>query len=322
MGQHGLAEACRLPYTLYKKGNKMNFPFIIIGLLFALVGSLLAGIGWNWDKIKKKNHGTHPNVTMQAHTSGDHSPALTIEKPNIILQSGSSPDTTTKAEEISQDKPIKNFASGYSGYTLAADMNISQDHVHVEGINVRGNVNVNDSEGVELKKMKIFNSEVGKNKGRITIDRSENFNVKENVVKKVNIDRSEDFNVKENVFEDEIKVDRSNSYDVEKNIAGGIADRDELAQENINTILMVTSNNEEVMSSLETIQNLISEDNVLANALGKRVQKLDKENNGKYKIIISSHLKDLGIDTLHKAELHNLGLVFHWLDFFIEFNEK
>jgi|LGVE01.1.fsa_nt_gb hypothetical protein len=208
------------------------------------------------------------------------------------------PSLPSKLDKKEEDKPIKNFASRY---TLAADMTILTDHVHVNGINVRGNVNVNDSEGVELKKMKIFESEE-ESKG------------------KINIDRSQEFSIKENVVANEINVDRSKSFNVKKNTVGEIADRDKQAQEKINIILLEESNPEEVMSSLIIIQKLISEDEILANALGKRIQILDKENNGKYKHIIMNHLEKLEINTLQKAQSNNAGMVFHWLDFFMHFN--
>ncbi|OGX52635.1 MAG: hypothetical protein A2321_02395 [Omnitrophica WOR_2 bacterium RIFOXYB2_FULL_45_11] len=256
-------------------------------------------------KAQEKNRPTQEEVKptknqIKSSTVGGDVVAGDKITQNIILQPNNASKSLTAFKENPQDRPIKNFASRY---TLAADMTISTDHVHVNGINVLGNVNVNDSEGVEFRKMKIFKAEE-KSKG------------------KINIDRSQEFSIKENVVENEINVDRSKSFNVEKNTVGEIADRDRQAQEKINTILLETSCPEEIMSSLIIIQELISEDEVLANALGERVQILDKENNGKYKAIIINHLEKLEVNTLQKAEDSNIGLVFHWLDFFMHFNEK
>ncbi|MFH1621633.1 MAG: hypothetical protein ABIA97_00730 [Candidatus Omnitrophota bacterium] len=274
----------------------MNFSLIITGLVLILIGTLIAGVGWNWDKTKNKKE-TDSKTTIQASTLGNHSPAINIEQPTIILP----PNNNTKLSDTPRDEPLKNFASRY---TLAADMNILTDHVHVDGINMRnGNVNVADSEGVELKNMKIFKSEE-ESKG------------------KINIDRSQDFSVKDNKVANEINIDRSKSFDIEKNTVGEIADRDKQAQKNMNVILLEISSSAEVLSSLMVIQKLISEDNMLANALGKRITILDKENNGKYKTIIINHLRRLNIDTPQKAETKNAGLFFHWLNSFMHFDEK
>ena len=64
----------------------MNFPLIITGAIFGVIGTIIAGIGWNWDKITKKNDAPDHGATMQAQTSGDQSPAININQPNIILQ--------------------------------------------------------------------------------------------------------------------------------------------------------------------------------------------------------------------------------------------
>ena len=279
----------------------MNFTLIISGLIMILIGTFLTGLGWNWDKIKGKNHGTNATKTVQSITSGDHSPAISIEQNNIILPSGATPQSPSMPEHNVKDKPINDFNSVKefsSGYTLAADMNIKNDYVHVEGINVRGNVNVDDSKGVELKDMYVLKSKENKFKG------------------KINVDRSQDFNIKDNIVQNEINVDRSRTFNIEKNSVGEIANRDLQAQDNINIILLNTSSPDEVISSLIVIQKLISEDNILANALGNRIKNLDR----KYKSVIVNHLKKLDIDTLQKAQAKNVGMVFHWLDFFIHFN--
>jgi hypothetical protein len=271
------------------------------------IGLLLTGLGWNWDKIKEKNHGADAPNSVQSSTSGDHSSATSIEQHNIILSSGITPQSSSMPKRKIIDKPIKDFNSRKdfsSGYTLAADMNIKNDHVYVEGINVRGNVNVDDSKGAELKDMYILKSGEDKFKG------------------KVNIDRSQEFNIKENVVQNEINVDRSRVFNIERNSVGEIANHDLHAQDNINIILLKTSRPEAVMSSLITIQKLISEDSILANALGNRIKNLDEKNDGKYKSIVVSHLKKLNIDTLEKAQAKNVGMVFHWLDFFIHFNKS
>lgn len=49
-----------------------------------------------------------------------------------------------KSEETLIAKPVSNFASSY---TLAGDLTVMQDHVHVQGINVRGNVNLQGTTG-------------------------------------------------------------------------------------------------------------------------------------------------------------------------------
>jgi len=284
----------------------MNYTLIIIGSIIGSIGVIITGLGWNWDKIKGNNQGADSNVTIQSSTSENHSNTINIGQQNIILPSGITPQSPSVNEKKMIDKPIKDFDSGKdfsSGFTLAADMNIKNDYVHVEGLNVRGNVNVEDSKGVELKDMYIFKSGEDKYKGRI------------------NIDRSQDFNIKENVVQNEINVDRSKAFNIERNSVGEIADRDLQAQENINIILLDTSRPEEVILSLITIQRLISEDNILANALGNRIQILDEKNDGKYKSIVLTHLKKLNIDTLQKAQTNNLGMVYHWLDFFMKLHK-
>jgi hypothetical protein len=263
----------------------MNFPLIITGLVVVLIGTFIAGLGWNWEKIKGKYKETRPNTAMKASTSGDQSPAINIGQQNIIFPPKSA-SKSPMSNEKSQKKPIENFASRY---TLAADMNILTDYVHVNGINVRGNVNVDNAEGVELKKMKIFNADEY-SKG------------------KINIDRSQEFSVKENIVGNEINVARSKSFDVTRNTVGENVDRDKQAQESINIILTDSSTSSEIMSNLAIIQKLITNDNILANALGHRIETLDKENKGYYKNIVLNHFKNLDAETIQKAETKGVGM--------------
>jgi len=276
----------------------MNYPLIILGLVFILIGSFIAGIGWNWDKIKGKSQSNHPNTVMQASSVGDQSPAFNIQQNNYYSESKDS--NISAPEKKSQSQPIQNFASKY---TLAADMNIQQGNIHVNGINVRGNVNVNNTEGVELKNMQIFNAnEYSKGK--------------------INIDRSQEFSVKDNSVSNEINVDRSKSFEVAKNTVGRGADLDKKAQDSMNIILTDSSNLPEVLTNLLIIQDLIKDDNRLANALGQRIETLDKESKGRYKDVVLKHLRQLNAEMLQKAETLDIGRVFHWLNFFLHFDVK
>ena len=99
-----------------------------------LIGTFLTGLGWNWDKIKGKDHGTDAPKTAQTITSGDHSPAINIEQNNIILPSEIDPSSPSMPERKIIDKPIKDFDSGKdysSGYTLAADMENQRGQVYI-----------------------------------------------------------------------------------------------------------------------------------------------------------------------------------------------
>lgn len=226
-----------------------------------------------------------------------------LKKPSEAIPTQEEKTRNTNTAELvntTKNKPIKNFASRY---TLAADMNILTDHVHVNGINVRGNVNVDNAEGIELKKMKIFNADEY-SKG------------------KINIDRSQEFSVKENVVENEINVNHSKSFDVTRNTVGENVDRDKQAQESINIILTDLSTSSEIMLNLAIIQKLIANDNILANALGNRIETLDKENKGYYKNVVLNHFKKLDAETIPKAEAKGVGMVFHWLNLFLHFNTK
>lgn len=277
----------------------MNFPLIITGLLLVLFGTFITNLGWNWEKIKGKNKDIHFSSTMQAHTSGHQSPAINIGQQNIIFSS-ENVHKSPMPDEKPQNKPIENFASKY---TIASDMNIWTNHVHINGINIRGNVNVDNTEGVELKKMKIFNADKY-SKG------------------KINIDRSQEFSVKGNIIENEINVDRSKSFDVTRNTVGENVDRDKQAQESINIILTDLSTSSEIMLNLAIIQKLIVNDNILANALGNRIETLDKENKGHYKNVVLNHFKKLDAETIQKAEAMGVGMVFHWFNFFLHFNTE
>jgi hypothetical protein len=250
-------------------------------------------------KIRERDKQLHGQVNnaMQATTYGDQSPAININQPTIILPPASASKPSISDGE-SKNGPIENFASKY---TLAADLNIASNYMKVDGINVRGNVNANNTEGVEFNKMKVFNSDEY-SKG------------------KINIDRSQEFSVKENAVENSINIDRSKLFEVARNTVGKIVDRDKQAQESINVILTDSSTPSEVVLNLLIIQELIAKDDILANALGQRVESLDKENNGQYKKIVLTHLTRLNVETIQRAEAKGLGFVFYWLNFFLHFN--
>ena len=272
----------------------MNYTLIITGLIVVLIGTFLTGLGWNWEKIKGKTAEASSSNTVHNQTSGNQSPIVNIEHQNIIL-----PNESSVSEEKNQDLPLKDFVSSY---TLAADMNIQTDYVHVKGISVRGNVNVEDSEGVELKEMKIYESDNYNSKG------------------KINIEDSKDFSIDENTVADEININRSESFDVTKNTVGEIIDSDMQAQENMNNILIGKTDPTLVMLSLTILQQLIAEDNNLANKLGIRIKNLNDEKNGYYKNIILRHFEILNIETLQKAEKKNVGMAYHWLNYFLHFD--
>jgi hypothetical protein len=76
-----------------------------------------------------------------------------------------------KIEQKKQEPP-------HTGYVLAADLNINNNHVHVEGLVGRGNVSVNKTTGVRLQNMSISKKEEKSMSGKLTIMNSEQFSVK------------------------------------------------------------------------------------------------------------------------------------------------
>ncbi len=104
----------------------MNFPLIITGLLIVLIGTLIAGVGWNWEKVKDRNKKTsttstsepvQPNfksVAIQATTLGNNSPVTTIGEQKIFMGTSADP-TTANAEMIEKLKKSSMWSPSEKG---------------------------------------------------------------------------------------------------------------------------------------------------------------------------------------------------------------
>lgn len=199
--------------------------------------------------------------------------------------------------EQSQGAPsLTNFVSRY---TLAADLTIKEDHVRVSGLNVRGNVNVQDTAGVRLSNLTVLSSPSDERKGRI------------------NVSHSRDFGVDDNAVANEINVDGSEVFRVSRNTVGAVSDSDLEAERAVNTILSQSLLPSVVLENLRTIDTLITRDGALADSLGKQIQTLDRKSGGRLRQLVFGRLKGLGMQSAQQAETNGCGTVFHWLHFFL-----
>jgi hypothetical protein len=107
-----------------------------------------------------------------------------------------------------------------SGYRLAADLNISCSHTHIDGIPVEGNVSVTDTTGVKLEKMIISYNEEKKMGGKLKITNSEEFSVRKNIVS------------------NDVKIDSSRRFKIEKNLIGYDFKNSDLLIEAINSLMV------------------------------------------------------------------------------------
>ncbi len=194
-----------------------------------------------------------------------------------------------------QDKQVKvtkidNFCSSY---TLAADLNILSDNVHVEGIKVKGNVNLNNSSGSSLREMKILQHKEKPMTGNINVKGSKVGSVNSNVI-------SGDVNVTSSVVDS-----------IDKNLIGFSFDNDDSVIEIINHMLgNDLPNNME--TKLKDLQEILWKNPKIAEML---CRKLNKENNNKDGVlgsIILRNLKKLGIDTISKAKDKGIDALFKW----------
>ena len=207
--------------------------------------------------------------------------------------------TTFSPQEMKQQKKDPR----QQGYVLAADLTINNDHVHVNGISVHGNVSVNNSTGVKLQNMNISKNEEKNVGGKLAIKNSEQFSVKNNVIADAEIDSSKLFQIDSNLI----------GYDFE--------DRD-LLIESINSLIVGKKNQSQVINELEKVEEIIrkNEDNAVVIS-----EKIASANKGNFKNIgerILSTLKSVGLETVENVKNRGIDGAVQWLINLIEMASK
>ncbi len=192
--------------------------------------------------------------------------------------------------------PITNFCSSY---TLAADMTIANNHVHVRGLKVKGNVKIIDSEGSSLEHLTI-----GKNKEKA-------------VSGNLNVDKSKVGSVDQNIVAGDINVRSSEVTSINQNMLGFSFDKDEVVIEIVNKLF---TEKLPTTAELHRLQEILSGSHEIAEKLGARLNKENVNKHGVIGSVILKSLKKLGLDTLEKAKTIGLGELFKWLMLVIGIN--
>lgn len=192
--------------------------------------------------------------------------------------------------ELLTVKPISNFCSSY---TLAADLTIGCDYVHVEGIKVKGDVSINQSTGSSLKGMKILENKENKVAG--------NINLNESTVGSIN----------NNVVAGDVNVTSSHVNSIDKNLIGFSFDNDEAVIAVINHMLGKKLP-QDIEDKLKLLQKILWENPKIAETLGKKLNSENKNKKGVLGTTILKNLKQLGLDTVNKAKDKGLDALFKW----------
>lgn len=180
------------------------------------------------------------------------------------------------------------------GYVLAADLNINNDHVHINGISVQGNVSANRTTGVKLQNMSITKNKEEKMGGKLTITNSEQFSVKNNLIFDASIDSSKLFQIDGNLI----------GYEFE--------DRD-LLIDSINALIAGGKNQEQVIKELKNIEKVVGNNEERAVIISEKIASANK---GNFKIItgkILSTLKSVGLDTVENVKNRGIDGAVQWL---------
>jgi len=185
------------------------------------------------------------------------------------------------------------------GYVLAADLTINNDHVHVNGISVQGNVSAYRTTGVKLQNMSITKNKERKMGGKLTITNSEQFSVKNNVIA-------------------DAKIDSSKLFQIDGNLIGYEFEDRDLLIESINALIASGKNQEQVIKELENIEKVIGKNEENAVIISEKIASANK---GNFKIItgkILSTLKSVGLDTVENVKNRGIDGAVQWLIKLIE----
>ena len=198
--------------------------------------------------------------------------------------------TFTLCRDVLHHSKLEGFCSEF---TLNGDISIQNDYVHVDGIGVRGNVNVAHSSGGQLMTMR-----VSKHKGK---EMTGNINIRNSNVGAVD----------SNITTGNINVDSSSVDTINRNMIGFSFDKDDAVLEAINYMLGKDLP-DDIVDKLITLLDILENNPETANKLGQVLNDKNKKNKGLTGSVILKNLKKIGIGTLSKARDKGLDRLFDW----------
>lgn len=199
--------------------------------------------------------------------------------------------------ELTNDSPkITGIEDGFvSSYTLAADLTVKTNNVRIEGINVRGNVNILAASGSSLKGIHVMTGRDKQKSGSINIEAST-----------VGL-------ITSNVVAGDVNLHSSHVGSLDRNLIGFSFDHDAAVLQAINALIEGKNLSQDLERELALVQQVLTQSTQVADKFGGKLRELDRAQNGAIGSRILGSLKKMGIDTLEKAKTKGLDKFLGWL---------
>lgn len=180
-------------------------------------------------------------------------------------------------------------------YILDADLGIGVDNVVIEGLHVKGNINLSNAKNIKFKRNIIESKEDHKMNGNI------------------NVGDGNEFFIEETIVTGDINIGSKNKFKLKKNYVGFSVKDEKIVIDGLNVLLKKDSSKNDIIDSAKLIEGKMQIASAPFDEIGRFLTSEDKKINGKLSRRINETLKKIGVTTVEKAVGIGIGMFFTWL---------